>query len=397
VPRRPFGLRLFQHECGIAKAPLAHEDEIELQALLTRMDDLVGFRPSVRRGKKGLIVEEADRPRLDPHGQHQLVHAFDNPEQSFEVLPGAFRTRTSVVTRRGKPAKTTTRTWFSTNGAPDERPDAWDWYAYSRLIDAQLELGQWNRATKLLARARAQLAIDGSATLRFGYSTMAKAYLAKTGRWNEAESLAMPLLDWPRDRRPPVSCAEQRPPFDLFARLAAHTLLAEAALRASDPDAAEQHADDIATVVESMEPWAERAGLTAPSLRSSAYGAEIRARAQLIRSPTPDAEKRAMNAIELTAQQADELPLGPGLFISGRERLAEAMVVAGRPKEALEQYEHVLSRRRLRSVSLLGAARAASAAGDSAKARGHYASLAELWRDADSDVPVLAEVREGSR
>jgi hypothetical protein len=46
---------------------------------------------------------------------------------------------------------------------------------------------------------------------------------------------------------------------------------------------------------------------------------------------------------------------------------------------------------------MLGAARAAKAAGDSARAQRHYAALAELWNEADTGVAALAEVRAGAR
>ena len=44
----------------------------------------------------------------------------------------------------------------------------------------------------------------------------------------------------------------------------------------------------------------------------------------------------------------------------------------------------------------LGAARAAKAAGDAKKARERYGALAELWKDADADLPELAEVKAGA-
>jgi Tfp pilus assembly protein PilF len=79
-----------------------------------------------------------------------------------------------------------------------------------------------------------------------------------------------------------------------------------------------------------------------------------------------------------------------------RELLGEARLAAGEPKEALVQFEKVLHARPRRALSLLGAARAAKAAGDAEKARARYRELAELWKDADPDVPELAEVKAGA-
>ena len=50
-----------------------------------------------------------------------------------------------------------------------------------------------------------------------------------------------------------------------------------------------------------------------------------------------------------------------------------------------------------RAASLLGAARAAVAARLPDRARTYYATLAELWSDADPSFPALAEVRAGAK
>jgi len=45
------------------------------------------------------------------------------------------------------------------------------------------------------------------------------------------------------------------------------------------------------------------------------------------------------------------------------------------------------------SLSHLGMARASALAGDTAKARRAYQDFFELWKDADSDVPVLKQAK----
>ena len=93
----------------------------------------------------------------------------------------------------------------------------------------------------------------------------------------------------------------------------------------------------------------------------------------------------------------DSLPIsGPTFFFTARERYAEALMAAGRAEEALAQYEAEVDARPNRAVSLLGAARAARAAGHAARAQQHYTVLADLWRDADASLQAVAEVRAGS-
>jgi hypothetical protein len=243
------------------------------------MDELSGYIPGEFEDANGRVIRRLSlRPHLDPHGQHNFVHAFDNPEQSFTVLPGTFRTQKVVTLPKSGPVRTETSTWYETSGAADERPDAWDWYAYSALVDAEVELGLWARARSRVEWARSHLARDSSPGLQYGYAAMLAAYVSKAGRWEEAAAFAMPLLDLERGSPNPVSCADQRPPFDVFARILTHALLAEAALRAGDPGGAEGHAHDIEAEVDETRPWAEGLRLATPRLRSMAYVAEVRAR-----------------------------------------------------------------------------------------------------------------------
>jgi tetratricopeptide (TPR) repeat protein len=76
--------------------------------------------------------------------------------------------------------------------------------------------------------------------------------------------------------------------------------------------------------------------------------------------------------------------------------LGDALLAAGKGKEAFAEFEKDLSDHPNRALALLGAARAAKVAGDPVTARARYAALADLWRDAETDVPALAEVRGGA-
>jgi tetratricopeptide (TPR) repeat protein len=170
---------------------------------------------------------------------------------------------------------------------------------------------------------------------------------------------------------------------------------AEAALHSGDAATAEARAQDILAVKEQMAPWAKM-GRARWSANATAYVAEVQARAALLRQRTAESEKRALDAITESVRLADSSPIaGPAFELTPRERLAETLLAVGKPAEALAEYERVADERPNRALSLLGAARAARAAGDAAKERAHYQALAELWKDADADFPALAEVRAG--
>jgi tetratricopeptide (TPR) repeat protein len=198
-----------------------------------------------------------------------------------------------------------------------------------------------------------------------------------------------------------IACAEHAPggsglergPYVLQARFAAHVMRAEAALRAGDAAVARSRVKDVQLVMEQMKPWT---GPT-PSAGALARVAEIEARAEAIVAGTPQARDEAIKAIRKVADlQARAAPVGPAFFLTGSERLGQALLAAGRAGEALAEFERVIEQRPNRAMSLLGAAQAARASGDANKAQLYYAQLAKLWKDADPQLPQLAEVRAGA-
>ena len=75
------------------------------------------------------------------------------------------------------------------------------------------------------------------------------------------------------------------------------------------------------------------------------------------------------------------------------ELYGEALLELGRAEEAGKQFELSLLRTPNRTASLLGAARVAVKRGDGEDARRYYGELAEIWKQADSGTPELAEAK----
>jgi eukaryotic-like serine/threonine-protein kinase len=80
---------------------------------------------------------------------------------------------------------------------------------------------------------------------------------------------------------------------------------------------------------------------------------------------------------------------------------ALAQLRSGRNAEAAAEFARIVTNRAaywqdsiLIPLSQLGLARAAVQAGDKQKAKKAYADFLTLWKDADSDLPVLAEARK---
>ena len=83
----------------------------------------------------------------------------------------------------------------------------------------------------------------------------------------------------------------------------------------------------------------------------------------------------------------------PGRVVPARELLGEMLMELKQPAAALAEFERSQLREPNRFRGIAGAALAADASGDRAKARVLYARLLELAREADSPRPELTRAR----
>ena len=109
------------------------------------------------------------------------------------------------------------------------------------------------------------------------------------------------------------------------------------------------------------------------------------------------AEGRKEDALAAMRRAADlddateKHPVTPGAILPAREQLGDLLLELGKPNEALSAYEASLQRAPRRLLGLYGAAHSAKLAGDDAKARLHFAELAEMTKASDGS---RAEIRE---
>jgi hypothetical protein len=86
----------------------------------------------------------------------------------------------------------------------------------------------------------------------------------------------------------------------------------------------------------------------------------------------------------------------PGPIIPARELLADTLLASDRAKEALLEYESVLSKEPNRYRTTLGAARAARSSGDASRGREFFKQLVELGKDAELEAEGLEEARQAA-
>jgi len=112
-----------------------------------------------------------------------------------------------------------------------------------------------------------------------------------------------------------------------------------------------------------------------------------------------DAEGRRDEALALM-RKAAEIEAGtekhvitPGPLAPAREQLAEMLLAADRPADALKEFEAVQQAEPNRFRALSGAGRAAELAGDLAAAKRYYGQVVELTASADTSRPEIEAAR----
>jgi hypothetical protein len=107
---------------------------------------------------------------------------------------------------------------------------------------------------------------------------------------------------------------------------------------------------------------------------------------------TDEAVALAMKAASL--EDAMSFDFGPPIPIKpAHELVGDLLADAGRPADAVKEFETQLRRTPGRALSVLGLFRAATAATNDAVARRAAEELRRIWHRADSELPELKEVR----
>jgi tetratricopeptide (TPR) repeat protein len=99
-----------------------------------------------------------------------------------------------------------------------------------------------------------------------------------------------------------------------------------------------------------------------------------------------DEALRLVRASADLEDRTDKHPVTPGPVLPAREQLADLLTELHRPGEALTEYKALLQTSPNRFNSLLGAARSAEAAGNSAEAKQFYAKLKQIAPNGDPEL-----------
>lgn len=336
------------------------------------------------------VAEEvfAANPR-HPGAAHYLIHAYDDPVHAplglraarvyAEIAPAAHHALhmpSHIFVQLGmweraaasnEDAWAASVAWVEGRGHPDTKRD---FHSLSWLQYAYLQLGRRADARETMERVRA-LIDAGNPSLADRLHLMQVRQAVETGRWEELP---------PREERPDGA----------FERFEGSELYGDGvgAARRGDLDRARRAA-------ERLEELAREAagGYRAGPLRIQQL--QVTAETELASGNPGAALDRLAEAAALEAEL--DPPSGPPYpFQPAHERYGQVLLDQGRSAEAREAFAASLLRTPERAASLLGAARAARAAGDPGAAAELYGRLAAVWRAADRDWPALTEVGAGA-
>jgi hypothetical protein len=339
-----------------------------------------------------IFVELPEHPGV----AHYLIHSYDFPPIAAKGVTAARRYAAiapSAPHALHMPSHIFTRLGYWQDSITSNRASAEA--AKAELRQANLEAGSYNalHAMDYIVYAAMQLARDKDAravveevrsikkidseqfAAAFAFAAIPARYALERRAWGEAAELALhpQSLSWAK--------FPQAESMNAFAR-------GLGAARGGNVAGAKQEIARLSSLAFALATaknayWAEQAEIQ--KLAVSAW--------------TARAEGKNEEALTLMRQAADredateKHPVTPGAIQPAREMLGELLLDLGQPAKAIAEFEASQKTDPGRLLGLAGAARAAEAMGDRAKAKAYYSKLIELTRTADHERPEIAKAK----
>jgi tetratricopeptide (TPR) repeat protein len=397
--------RSFAYETAMGDLHRRWPDDQEaavFHALALAAAGMIDDDASFAREKQAAAILDAVLAREPNHPgvAHYLIHSYDFPPLAPLALPAARRYAaiapasahaqhmpSHIFTRLGLwdeaiasnlQAEAAARAYAAKHGLPgswDERLHAMDYLAY-----AYLQEGADAKAAGVLEDLwRIERVDPANFKVAFAFGAIPARIALERRQWREAAALALP------------DSARKAVPWAQFpwAEAQIHFARAVGAARSGDVELSRREVARLREIREGLK--------GAPG--NYDWGLQVEIQRQVAEAWAEAAAGRTEPAVALMSAAADlddateKHPVTPGAILPAREQLGELLLQAGRPAEALAAFEQSLERAPRRFHSLYGAAEAARAAKDEAKARQFYAELLDVGCKGDGARRELAEAR----
>jgi tetratricopeptide (TPR) repeat protein len=342
-----------------------------------------------------ILARVYDRNPQHPGAMHYLVHANDGPGRERERLdvtrryeaaaprnPHALHMPTHIYTRLGEWDGVIRGNLLAAEAALEhpagERGElVWDEFphAIEYLVYAYLQKGSDAEAARQLERLRTTARLEPTFKTAFHLVSTLSRYALERHAWDEAAAIAPrepAALEWDRLAWP-----------EAIARFAR----AFGALRTGRVGDAKLALPQLDVLEQSM----RRAGedLFARNIRM--LGLELGAWVALAEGHPEQSVSLMRAAVDLEAATPKHA-VTPAPTLPANELLGDLLMEQKEFASARTAYEQSLQQYPRRFNSLLGAARAARAAGDDSAARTYYRQLLDLARDSTRE-PAIGEAR----
>jgi hypothetical protein len=334
---------------------------------------------------KGAAILEPIYQRQPQHPgiSHYLIHLYDYPAIAAKGLPAALRYAkiapnaphaqhmpSHIFTRVGYWKESIAANTASVQAAKANKEVGDQLHGQDYLVYAYLQLCQDKEARGVVDEiGAAQIDPDIFASA-FSRAVAPARYMMERGDWTGAANLEVKPSKFPHVMA-----------ITYFGR-------AMGAARSGNPEAAKA---DVAKLGEIRDKLREA--------KNDYWAGQVDVQEQVASAWTLYADGKyddalkAMSAAATAEDNSEKSPVTPGPPAPARELYGFMLLDRGMAKEALAAFEATMAKEPNRFNSYVGAAKAAQALGDTAKAKAMYEKLVALAAGSDSERPTLAAAR----
>ena len=330
-----------------------------------------------------ILEAELARQPDHPGVVHYLIHTYDYPplaERGLEAAdryaelaasaPHALHMPSHIFTRLGLWDRSIETNRRSAEVARAGKEVNGELHARDYRVYAYLQTGRDEAARQAIAEALQFAGTESTSPAGpFALAAMPARFALERSAWEEAANLTPQSSDF------------------AFADAMTHFARAVGLARSGKPDAAAADVEALQRLADALRAssayWAEQVDIQ--HMAATAWIAYAEGRRD-------EALAMMRRAAEIEAGTEKHV-ITPGPLAPAREQLAEMLLAADRPAEALAEFEAVQRVEPNRFRALAGAGRAAELAGDRAAAKRYYGQVVEMAAAADTVRPEIEAAR----
>jgi len=324
---------------------------------------------------KGAAILEPIFKRQPGHPgvAHYLIHLYDYPPIAEKGLDAAMRYSkiapaaphaqhmpSHIFTRVGYWNESIASNIASVKAAKADKQGDDQLHGMDYLIYAYLQLGQDRNSKAVLDEMQSAKFNPETLGGPFAFAASPARYMVERGDWMGAANLDLPVSK--------------------FAHVVAITHFARAlgAARSGNPEAAMVDIAKLAELTDKLRDAKEAYWSGIVDIQRQIASAWV-----LYAQGHYDEALKSMAAAADAEDRTEKSPVTPGPLAPARELYGAMLLERGMAKEALDAFEATLKKEPHRLGATLGAAKAAEKAGETDKARQHYAAAVALTESAD--------------